>query len=283
MEEPEVWEILDWIADICEPYGVQLLAEVHEHYTIQLSLSEHNKRKFWVYDFALPMLMLQGLYDSSVHNLHRWLQVCPHNQLTTLDTHDGIGVVDVKDLMTQVESDTTSTNLYAHGANVKRVYSSADYNNLDIYQINCTYYSALGNRDSWYLLARAVQLFTPGIPQVYYVGLLCGENDIALVERSKVGRDINRHNYTLNEVEHELVRPVVRKLFALCRFRNSYQAFNGDFHLDKFQPEKNQLLRMTWRYGTWYACLEANFETKVFQIWYFDDKVGDVVPLSLDV
>jgi len=36
-------------------------------------------------------------------------------------------------------------------------------------------------------------MFAPGIPQVYYVGLLAGENDIALVESTKNGRDINRH------------------------------------------------------------------------------------------
>ena len=124
-----------------------------------------------MYDFALPMLLLQTLYDSSCHNLHAWLKICPHNQLTTLDTHDGIGVVDVKDLMTVEESARTSENLYKYGANINRIYSSADYGNLDldIYQINCTYYSALGDRDDWYLLARAVQLFAPGIPQVIHV------------------------------------------------------------------------------------------------------------------
>jgi sucrose phosphorylase len=47
-------------------------------------------------------------------------------------------------------------------------------------QINSTYYSALGNRDEWYLLARAIQFFTPGIPLVYYVGLFAGRNDLNL-------------------------------------------------------------------------------------------------------
>ena len=69
-------------------------------------------------------------------------------------------------------------------------------NNLDIYQINCTYYSALGNNDAAYLLARAIQFFAPGIPQVYYVGMLAGENDLELLENTKEGRNINRHYYT---------------------------------------------------------------------------------------
>lgn len=77
--------------------------------------------------------------------------------------------------MTDQEIETTREMLYKQGSNVKKVYSSEAYDNLDIYQINCSYYSALGNDDDSYLLARAVQFFAPGIPQVYYVGLLAGK------------------------------------------------------------------------------------------------------------
>ena len=77
-------------------------------------------------------------------------------------------------------------------------------------QINCSYYSAVGNNDDWYLLARAIQFFTPGIPLVYYVGLLAGPNDIELVEATKNGRDINRHPYEYAEAVEETERPVVK-------------------------------------------------------------------------
>lgn len=76
-------------------------------------------------------------------------------QFTTLDTHDGIGVVDAKDILTDEETLYTSEQLYKVGANVKKIFSSEAYNNLDIYQINSTYYSALGDNDDAYLLARA--------------------------------------------------------------------------------------------------------------------------------
>ena len=36
-------------------------------------------------------------------------------------------------------------------------------------------------------------LLAPGIPQVYYVGMLAGKNDIKLLEETKEGRNINRH------------------------------------------------------------------------------------------
>ena len=83
-------------------------------------------------------------------------------------------------------------------------------------QLNSTYYSAVGSRDNWYLLARAIQFFTPGIPLVYYVGLLAGANDIDLVESTQNGRDLNRHKFdSVEEAAQEIERPVVRVRCAL--------------------------------------------------------------------
>jgi sucrose 6(F)-phosphate phosphorylase len=67
----------------------------------------------------------------------------------------------------------------ARGANLSRILSTAHLQKpgFDAHQINITYYSALGADDDAYLAARAIQLFAPGIPQIYYVGLLAGEND----------------------------------------------------------------------------------------------------------
>ncbi|MGL5295699.1 MAG: sucrose phosphorylase [Culicoidibacterales bacterium] len=222
--EPDIWEMLAYCADTLAPLETQVLPEIHEHYTIQQKIAEQD---YYVYDFALPMLVLYTLYSGKVERLASWMQTCPRKQYTTLDTHDGIGVVDVKDLLTDEEVELTREALYAQGANVKKIYSSEAYNNLDIYQINCTYYSALGNRDEDYFIARLLQMFAPGIPQVYYVGLFAGENDLDLLESTKEGRNINRHYYSLTELETEVQRPIVQKLFALMRFRNVCSAFDG--------------------------------------------------------
>jgi sucrose phosphorylase len=224
-EEPETWELLDRVKNILSPLEVEILPEMHEHFTIQLKLAE---KGYWVYDFALPMLLLHAIYSSETNNLVRWLKICPKKQFTTLDTHDGIGVVDVRGLLTDGEIDKTRELLFTRGASLKRVYNTEAYNNLDIYQINCTYYSALGNNDEAYLMARGIQLFAPGIPQIYYVGMLAGKNDIELVETTKNGRDINRHSYSVEEVAREIERPVVQKILKLMRFRNEFPAFDGE-------------------------------------------------------
>ena len=107
-------------------------------------------------------------------------------------------------------------------------------------------------------MARAVQFFAPGIPQVYYVGLLAGSNDLNLLHQTGVGRDINRHYYTKDEVENQLRVPVVRSLLDLIRFRNAHPAFNGSFHADG----DNGALTMEWRQGSDWTRLEADFAAR---------------------
>jgi len=208
------------------------------------------------------MLLLHTLYTGSNERLLAWLRICPRKQFTTLDTHDGIGVVDVLGLLSDEEIDHIRDELFNRQANVKQVYNTPAYNNLDIYQINCTYYSALGADDDAYVLARAIQFFSPGIPQVYYVGLLAGENDIELVERTKVGRDINRHQYTKAEVAENASRPVVRRLM------NTYPAFSGDFAIGSTEGDNE--LSLSWTSEGARAELMADLKTRTFAIRYRD-------------
>jgi sucrose phosphorylase len=263
--EPQVWEVLENLNKYVTAFGAEILPEIHEHYTIQLKLAE---KGYWVYDFALPMLVMEALYEHNNKNLKNWLTICPRKQITTLDTHDGLGVVDVVDLMTQPEIDRTIENLYTHGANAKKRYSTEDYQNLDIYQINCTYYSALGNNDDAYVTARVIQFFTPGIPQVYYVGLLAGKNDIELVESTKNGRDINRHGYTLDEIEAEVQRPVVKRLLKLMEFRSECEAFDGELTI---LDSDSEILNLLWKNGEIYAKAEINLKTYKCSIEYNDE------------
>ncbi|MDD3204570.1 MAG: sucrose phosphorylase [Lachnospiraceae bacterium] len=263
--EPDVWEFLQDCEKVLEPYEVELLPEIHEHYSMQMRIAQ---KDFYVYDFALPMLLIHALYYGKTQYLKHWLDICPRKQFTTLDTHDGIGVVDVKDLLPDEEIERTKEDIFQFGANVKKIYNTAAYNNLDIYQVNCSYYSALGDDDSAYLLARAVQFFAPGIPQVYYVGLMAGKNDLKLLEETKVGRNINRHYYSLEEIEQEVQRPVVQQLITLMEFRNTHPAFDGDFAMDTCTDTQLHIVRTNEKHR---AELLADFRTKQFVISYTED------------
>lgn len=232
-EEPEIWKVLERVKKILTPYHTEILPEIHEHYTIQLKLAE---KGYWVYDFVLPMLLLHALFTGETENLVRWLKICPRKQFTTLDTHDGIGVVDVRGLLSDKQIEETKKCIFEKSPVAKKIYSTTMYSNMDIYQINCTYYSALGENDKAYALARAIQMFAPGNPQIYYTGMLAGRNDIELLESTKNGRDVNRHSYTIKEISQEVKRPVVQKILKLMHFRNKFPAFGGEFHVKAEKP-----------------------------------------------
>lgn len=262
--EPEIWELLESVQTTVSKKDALILPEIHEHYTIQRKLTKHD---YFTYDFALPMVVLYTLYSQDATRLVAWLKESPMKQFTTLDTHDGIGVVDVKDILTDEEIDFTTDKLYQIGANVKRKYSSAEYNNLDIYQINTTYYSALGDDDKKYFISRLIQAFAPGIPQVYYVGLLAGKNDIELLESTKEGRNINRHYYSNEEIAQEVKRPVVKALLNLFAYRNRSNAFDLKGKIAVVAPDKqNFTITRTSADGKTVSELKIDLENFDYQV-----------------
>ena len=132
------------------------------------------------------------------------------------------------------------------------------------YQLMCSYYSALGADDRAYLLARVVQFFTPGVPQVYYVGLLAGENDIEALKRGEEPRSINRHKYTEDEIAETVEKPMLQDMYRIMRFRNENPAFSGEVEIGESNDDGK--LRVTWKNGAQTARLDANFVTKAFTI-----------------
>lgn len=198
-----------------------------------------------------------------------------------LDTHDGIGVIDVGPdrkcpdgplgLLASEEIDNLVETIHQRSNGESRQATGAAASNLDLYQVNCTFYDALGRRDDDYLIARAIHFFTPGVPQVYYVGLLAGTNDLDLLRRTGVGRDINRHYYTRAELCERLDAPLVRSLLDLVRFRNSHAAFAGDFHVHN---SDNSSLVMEWRKHRDWARLEVDLAARRALISH-SDAAGD--------
>ena len=129
-----------------------------------------------------------------------------------------------------------------------------------------------------YLLARAIQFFLPGIPQVYYVGLLAGRNDLALLQRTGVGRDINRHHYTRAEIDERLRADVVQQLLRLIELRNAHPAFNGQFEIHGGSDEE---LRLAWTHGEHQAELWIDFKDPARHGLRFSGASGEETSLRL--
>ena len=252
MVEPEIYEFLDWIASVADSLGLVVLPEVHDRYGTHERLAS---RGFWTYDFVLPGLVLDALETGESRRLAAHLERSPDRQFTTLDCHDGIPVLpDLDGILEPREMLDLAGRIRQRGGNVNRILSEGGTDGVDIHQLNCTYYAALGCDDDRYVAARAIQLFAKGVPQVYYVGLLAGENDAEAVSRSGDGRAINRHDYTLEEVDAALGRPVVRRVLELVRLRNTHPAFDGE--LDVAGDTSSLLLR--WRNGDAVCALDVD-------------------------
>ena len=227
---------IDFVLDLAAEahrLGLRVLSEVHAHHRYPDLLAPHVDR---VYDFAFAPLVLHALHTGDAAPLLGWLDRRPGNAVTVLDTHDGIGMVDagpgrepgavglltgaqLEGLAAAIERDSGGTS------RASRVWAGAGGG---IYQVSCTAYDALGADDRRYLLARALQLFVPGIPQIYYVGLLAGRNQ---PYAGGDAREINRRRYAPAEVTEALRQPVVTALADLIRLRNRHPAFGGTFRL----------------------------------------------------
>ncbi|HEX9863900.1 MAG TPA: sucrose phosphorylase [Acidimicrobiia bacterium] len=252
MVEPEIYEFLEWITSVADSVGLILLPEMHDRYPTHQTLSA---RGYWTYDFVLPGLVLHAFHTGNAERLAEHLTRSPERQFTTLDCHDGIPVrPDLDGILEPSEMLDLADRVLDHGGNINRILSPAHSSEVDVHQLNCTYYSALGVDDDLYLAARAIQLFARGVPQIYYVGLLAGENDNAAVDQTGEGRAINRHDYSIEEVDDAAQRPVVRSLIDLIRLRNAHPAFDGKLRVE---TEAGSRLRLGWESGPSSCLLEV--------------------------
>jgi sucrose phosphorylase len=255
MVEPEIWTVMDWLSDVAHDVGLVILPEVHDVYSTHQKLAA---RGFWTYDFVLPGLLLQTFVGGDVSRLVAHLQRSPKRQFTNLDCHDGIPVSpDLEGILEPVEMQGLADVVLARGGNINRILSDKHAHGVDVHQLNCTYYSALGEDDERYLAARAIQLFARGIPQLYYVGLLAGRNDQAAVQQTGEGRAVNRHDYSPAEIDDELQRPVVRRLLELIRLRATHPAFGGELDVTTSDAQN---LRMRWTSGRARCQIDVNVE-----------------------
>lgn len=269
LNEPGTWELLAKVKGLADARGLILLPEIHASYAegIHKTISDLG---FLTYDFFLPGLLIDALESRNADTLKGWLSELVERKIRTvnmLGCHDGIPLLDLKGLLSNERIASLIDTVVGRGGYVKDLHGVKSA----YYQVNATYFSALGESEARLLLARAIQLFMPGKPQVWYLDLFAGTNDHDGVARAGEGghKEINRTNLSAEEVAAGLGRPVVQAQLELLRFRNSFAAFGFDAACELAQTASDQLV-ITWRNHGATAKLDADLSAERFAITAVD-------------
>lgn len=261
LNEPETWEILERVHRLAAPYGVTLLPEIHEAYEKGI-YRKIASMGYFTYDFFLPGLLLYAIEFHNPQKLVEWARELRDQKINTvnmLGCHDGLPVLDLKGLLSDDEIQKLIDLLVSRGGYVKDLHGAKNM----YYQVNCTYYSALGEDAKKMEFARAVQMFMPGIPEVWYLDLLAGKNDYEALKRGG-HKEINRTNLTLCEAKAACQKPVVQQQIELLEFRKNCPAFGPDSEFDVSQ--EGSAVTFSWRGEGSRAELQADFATYEYEI-----------------
>ncbi len=275
LNDPGTWHLLGRVKDLADKYDLTLLPEIHSKYEDKMHEKLANEG-YLTYDFFLPGLIIDAFERNTNEVLIKWIKEILEKDIklvNMLGCHDGIPLLDLKGLLTEEQIQVLIDTVVERGGFVKDLHGEKNM----YYQVNATYYSALGEDDAKLLLARAIQIFMPGKPQVWYLDLLAGKNDHEAVKKAGAGghKEINRTNLQLEKACNELGKDVVLKQLALLKFRNNFPAFGFDAKL-KILESESEMLKLQWENNGCIATFEANLKKHTFNIVATDEK-GDVV------
>ncbi|MBR4670720.1 MAG: sucrose phosphorylase [Butyrivibrio sp.] len=264
LNEPGTWDLLSKVRELADKYSLTLLPEIHASYSEKIYETIADKG-YMTYDFFLPGLIIDAFENKYGDTIVKWANELIDKKIRTvnmLGCHDGIPLLDLKGLISEEQIQSLIDTVVSRGGYVKDLHGAKNM----YYQVNATYYSALGEDDKKMLAARALQLFMPGKPQVWYLDLLAGKNDHEAVKAAGAGghKEINRTNYSKEMIEKALEKDVVKRQLELLRFRNEFEAFSFDSEIVASAQDKK--IMIGWSKGEYSTTLMLNLENYDFVI-----------------
>lgn len=272
--KPGTWQYLDRFKEMATDFDLRLLPEIHAEYGSKTHEEVSNKG-YMIYDFFLPGLIIYSIEYGDNNPLVKWIRELIEKKYETINMlgcHDGIPVLDLKGkeidgvyqegLLSDNQIEEVVELILNRGGKIKNIFD-AKGKKISYYQVNATYYSALGESEKKMLLARAIQLFVPGTPQVWYLDLFAGKNDYNAVELAGAGghKEINRTNLSLNDITSGAKAQIFKKQMKLISLRNRLNVFNGKLTLKN--PDNNKLI-FTWKLSDDFAKLEVDLLSLIF-------------------
>lgn len=279
--KPGTWEYLDRFKEMATDFDLRLLPEIHAEYGSKTHEEVSNKG-YMIYDFFLPGLIIYSIEYGDNNPLVKWIRELIEKKYETINMlgcHDGIPVLDLKGkeidgvyrkgLLSDTQIKEVVELILNRGGKIKNIFD-AKGKKISYYQVNATYFSALGESEKKMLLARAIQLFVPGTPQVWYLDLFAGKNDYNAVELAGAGghKEINRTNLSLHDIASGAKTQIFKKQMKLISLRNRLDVFNGKLTLKN--PDNNKLI-FRWNFNDDFAKLEVDLLSLIFSVSYSEN------------
>lgn len=197
-----------------------------------------------VYNFALPPLVLHAFQTESCKKLKTWISgLQPPSKTASffnfLDSHDGIGLMAVKGILSKEEIETMSLKILEHGGYIS--YKDDGDGSVSPYELNITWFSAINREDEKepvnlkvkrYIASRSVALIIIGVPGIYLHGLIGSKNEAEQVIIEKDRRSINRKNISKKELlkalnnKNSTTYKITNEITHLLKIRKSEKSFH---------------------------------------------------------
>ncbi len=238
-------QLLRTVLDAAAPW-VRLLTETNVPHAENVSyFGDGSNEAHWVYQFALPPLVLHAFLSGDASRLTEWLSPLqpPSPEcafFNFLASHDGIGLRPADGILSQEQIHALVNAAQARGGLVS--YRTVGAGRQEPYELNLTYFDALnppGDAETHpdlaiarFLASQAILLSLAGIPGLYFHSLLGSSSDHAGHRRTGHPRSLNRQKVSLASLEAMLMdsrsRParVFAGLSHLLRLRRSQAAFH---------------------------------------------------------
>lgn len=233
------------VLDTVAPY-VSLVTETNVPHkeNIQYFGSGYDEAQM-VYNFALPPLVYHSFLKGDTKYLTEWAKSIDKiseqaTYFNFLDSHDGIGLLPVKDILPEDEVYMMVYKTIEKGGFIS--YRSNDKGESSPYELNITWYSAINDEENVekedktairrYLVSRAIAIFFMGIPGIYFHGLIGSQNDSEAVLKEEHTRSINREIIDggvlkkLLEDDNSKTSQIVNYLNELINIKKSVRQFH---------------------------------------------------------
>lgn len=171
-----------------------------------------------IYQFSLAPLVLHTIYNQDVTALTDWINTLqvPFQDAAFFNfiaSHDGIGVMPAKGLLTDADIQNLVDKTILHGGDAS--YKTNSDGTQSVYELNITLFDGLNNpadRDqelslNRFLASQAIMLSLAGVPGIYVHSLFGSHNCHACREESGRARSLNREKFDLHQLQAEIHDP----------------------------------------------------------------------------